>query len=45
MVECQGIIEQVSQGDELEVDLGRGVIHNLTTDEDLRFPGSTSSSS
>jgi len=39
VVECQGIIEQVSQGDELEVDLKEGVIHNITTDKDLCFPG------
>jgi 3-isopropylmalate dehydratase small subunit len=38
VVECRGIKAGVKEGDELEVDLGGGIIKNLSTGETLRFP-------
>jgi 3-isopropylmalate/(R)-2-methylmalate dehydratase small subunit len=37
VIECKGIKGRVNEGDELEVDLGRGRIKNLTTGEDIDF--------
>ena len=37
VVECRGITTMVRQGDEVEVDLARGVVRDLTTGEALRF--------
>ena len=37
VVECGGITEHVSQGDELEIDLRGGVIKNRTTGKELTF--------
>ena len=35
---CKGIKEKVKQGDKLEVELAKGTVKNLTTDEVLPFP-------
>lgn len=35
-VTCKGISKAVSNGDELSVDLQNGIIHNLTTGEELK---------
>jgi 3-isopropylmalate/(R)-2-methylmalate dehydratase small subunit len=37
VIECRGIKKIVSQGDELEVDLVRATVKNLTTGEKLHF--------
>ena len=37
VVECSGITEHVSDGDELEIQLHEGIIHNLTTGEKFKF--------
>ncbi|MHC1625698.1 MAG: LeuD/DmdB family oxidoreductase small subunit [Methermicoccaceae archaeon] len=37
LVECSGIGEAVSQGDELEVNFDDGVVRNLTTGDELVF--------
>jgi 3-isopropylmalate/(R)-2-methylmalate dehydratase small subunit len=34
---CKGIKGMVKQGDELEVDLAKGIVKNLNTEEKLRF--------
>ena len=34
-MECKGIAEMVSTGDELEVDIGAGVVRNLTTGKSI----------
>ena len=37
VVECKGIAEHITDGDELEVKLREGVIENLTTGEKISF--------
>ncbi|MCE5251093.1 3-isopropylmalate dehydratase small subunit [bacterium] len=37
VVECRGITESVSDGDELDIHLREGILKNLTTGESLRF--------
>ncbi len=37
LLECKGIASKVKQGDELEVDIGRGTIRNLTRNEIYEF--------
>ena len=37
VVECSGITGHVSNGDELEIRLREGIIHNLTTGEKIDF--------
>ncbi len=38
VIPCPEIAERVSEGDEVEVDLGEGLIRNITTGHEVRFP-------
>ena len=37
IIECEGIKKKVKEGDELEVDLGLGIIRNMTSGEEIKF--------
>jgi 3-isopropylmalate/(R)-2-methylmalate dehydratase small subunit len=36
-IECKGISKKVKNGDELEIDVGKGTIKNLTKNEEYKF--------
>jgi 3-isopropylmalate/(R)-2-methylmalate dehydratase small subunit len=39
LIEVKGISKHVSQGDELEINMKKGILKNLTTEEDFQIEG------
>jgi 3-isopropylmalate/(R)-2-methylmalate dehydratase small subunit len=39
LIEVKGISKHVSEGDELEIDMEKGILKNLTTDEEFKIKG------
>ena len=39
LIEVKGISKNVSQGDELEINMKKGILKNLTTEEDFQIEG------